>query len=122
MYVFIRPTRRVLAQCPEPSRYLKPEDLAQFAIRGGDEDIAAALGGKAPATGGLVSVKGAAGGEAGGKAGGGGASLYKKDGGKGGGKAGHIGGGKGGMKKNKYGGMPQHGGGGGERPSKKVRQ
>ncbi|GFR40676.1 hypothetical protein Agub_g1265, partial [Astrephomene gubernaculifera] len=38
-------------------RYLKAEDLAQFAIRGGDEEIQAALGGRAPAAGGIVSVK-----------------------------------------------------------------
>ncbi|KAG2483803.1 hypothetical protein HYH03_017326 [Edaphochlamys debaryana] len=97
-------------------KYLRPEDLGAFAIRGGDEDIAAALGGKAPAAGGLLSVKGGDGPrpekerEP---------MLYKKGKGKGGDgeKEKRIGGGKGGLGKNKYGKMPSEG-----RPGKKQRQ
>ncbi|GLC38597.1 hypothetical protein PLESTB_000450900 [Pleodorina starrii] len=107
-------------------KYLRPDDLAQFAIRGGDEELQAALGGKAPAAGGLVSVKG---GEGKGGEGKGGPMLYKKGGkGKGGkekeGGEKRIGGGKGGLKKNKYGAAPSLGGGGGGegRPGKKQRQ
>ncbi|KXZ56890.1 hypothetical protein GPECTOR_1g802 [Gonium pectorale] len=101
-------------------RYLRPEDLAAFAIRSGEDELAAALGGKAPAAGGLVSVAPAAGpGEKGGKGGDRGEKggmLYKK--GKGGEeKAARVGGGKGGLKKNKYGSGPGEG-----RPGKKQRQ
>ncbi|PNW85567.1 hypothetical protein CHLRE_03g192850v5 [Chlamydomonas reinhardtii] len=98
-------------------RYLQPEDLAAFAIRGGEDDFASALGGKAPAAGGLVSVKGSGegGGGGGGKKEGKQDMLYKKK--DKGDKAERIGGGKGGLKKNKYGAMPGEG-----RSAKKQKQ
>ncbi|GIM12120.1 hypothetical protein Vretimale_15547 [Volvox reticuliferus] len=111
-------------------RYLRPEDLAQFAIRGGDEDIAAALGGKAPAAGGLVSIKGGEG-EGGGRAKGGSSAggeavLNKKRGSQGGEKGekgpSRNGGGKLPTKKNKYGALPNAGNGAGGKPGKKPRQ
>ena len=36
---------------------LRPEDLAQFAVAGDDADFAAAAGARAPAAGGVVSVR-----------------------------------------------------------------
>ncbi|GIL51445.1 hypothetical protein Vafri_7426 [Volvox africanus] len=111
-------------------RYLRPEDLAQFAIRGGDEDITAALGGKAPAAGGLVSIKGGEGeGDDRAKAdsgAGGKAMLYKKKGSKGGEKGekgpSRISGGKGATKRNKYGALPDAQNGDVGKPGKKPRQ
>lgn len=67
-----------------------PAELAQYAVKGADEDFARALGGAAPGSGGIVQVKSAAtpGGGGGGKKGAStpDASLYKRQQGGGSGK------------------------------------
>lgn len=76
----------------------RAEELQHYAVSGRDEDFAAAVGGGAPAAGGLVSVKGSGDKKQ--------PMMYKKD------KDGKKGGG--GDRKHKHGG-----GGSGGKPSKK---